>query len=58
MNPARSIGPALFAGSAAFNQLWMFIIMPIVGALIAGLSYTYLFSKHEPVASLESASEA
>jgi len=58
VNPARSIGPALFAGSSAISQLWLFIIMPIVGALIAGLSYTYLFSRQEPVASLQAATSA
>jgi aquaporin Z len=38
VNPARSIGPALFAGGAAIAQLWLFIIMPLIGgALGAGL---------------------
>ena len=36
VNPARSTGPALFAGGAYIGQLWMFWLVPLVGALIAG----------------------
>ena len=36
VNPARSIGPALFAGGTAIGQLWLFIIAPIIGGLAAG----------------------
>jgi aquaporin Z len=43
VNPARSIGPALFAGGDAILQLWLFIIFPIVGGLIAGATYGALF---------------
>lgn len=39
VNPARSIGPAIFAGSAAIGQLWLFIVAPVLGALIAGLLF-------------------
>ena len=35
VNPARSIGPALFAGGLALKQLWLFIVAPIVGGLAA-----------------------
>lgn len=35
VNPARSIGPALFAGGEALQQLWLFIIAPLAGAVIA-----------------------
>jgi aquaporin Z len=35
VNPARSIGPALFAGGAAIAQLWVFIIAPLIGGLLA-----------------------
>ena len=35
VNPARSIGPALLAGSAAIGQLWLFIVAPLLGAVIA-----------------------
>lgn len=39
VNPARSIGPALFAGSTALIQLWLFIVAPIIGAVAAGLIF-------------------
>ena len=35
VNPARSIGPALFSGGTAIAQLWLFILAPLVGAVIA-----------------------
>jgi aquaporin Z len=37
VNPARSTGPALFAGAAYISQLWLFWLAPILGAVIAGL---------------------
>lgn len=50
VNPARSIGPALFAGPDAIIQLWLFILGPLAGALIAGLAYPALFGHAgEPV---------
>lgn len=39
VNPARSVGPALFAGGAAIAQLWLFIAAPIIGAVAAGLLF-------------------
>jgi aquaporin Z len=36
VNPARSIGPAVFAGSHAIAQVWLFIVMPVVGGAVAG----------------------
>ena len=44
VNPARSIGPALFAGSDAIAQLWLFILAPIAGGLLAGYAYAALFA--------------
>lgn len=38
VNPARSTGPALIVGGAALNQLWLFWVAPIAGALIAGFA--------------------
>lgn len=37
VNPARSFGPALFAGGAALSQLWLFIVAPLVGGIAAAL---------------------
>jgi hypothetical protein len=37
VNPARSIGPTLFAGVPHIAQLWLFIIAPLIGAVAAGL---------------------
>jgi aquaporin Z len=42
VNPARSLGPAIFAGDWALTQLWMFWIAPIIGALLAGVFYFWL----------------
>jgi len=39
VDPARSTGPAIFAGGAALGQLWVFWVAPVVGAAIAGLVY-------------------
>ncbi|MEM9581549.1 MAG: aquaporin Z [Pseudomonadota bacterium] len=39
VNPARSIGPALFAGASAIGQVWLFIVAPILGAVAAGLLF-------------------
>jgi aquaporin Z len=40
VNPARSLGPALFVGGWALQQLWMFIVAPFVGAIIAAIVYS------------------
>lgn len=37
VNPARSIGPALFSGGTALSQLWLFIIAPLAGGAVAGI---------------------
>ncbi len=37
VNPARSLGPALFVGGAALNQLWLFWLAPIIGGLLAAV---------------------
>lgn len=42
VNPARSISQALFVGDWALAQLWLFILVPIAGASMAGLVYKYL----------------
>ena len=45
VNPARSTGPALFVGGWAISQLWLFWVAPILGAVIAGISYRSLFEE-------------
>ena len=37
LNPARSIGPALFAGGAALSEIWLYIVAPLIGGGIAGV---------------------
>lgn len=39
VNPARSTGPALFAGGWALQQLWLFWVAPLIGAALAGIVY-------------------
>ena len=58
VNPARSTGPALFAGSDAMLQLWAFWLAPLVGAVIAGVSYAVLLGSGEEPAPLTEATEA
>jgi len=43
VNPARSTGPALFAGGAYIGQLWLFWLAPIAGAVIAGLLTRWMY---------------
>jgi aquaporin Z len=45
VNPARSTGPALFVGGWAIEQLWLFWLAPIAGALLAGFAYKWLWDK-------------
>jgi aquaporin Z len=42
VNPARSTGPALFAGGWALDQLWLFWVAPIIGGALGGLMYKWL----------------
>ncbi|QXP53455.1 aquaporin Z [Cellulophaga sp. HaHa_2_1] len=42
VNPARSTAQALFVGTEAMGQLWLFWIAPIVGAILAGLLYKFI----------------
>ena len=50
VNPARSFGPALFAGGEALADLWVFIVAPLVGGVLAALVYKFLESKKEEAA--------
>jgi aquaporin Z len=45
VNPARSIGVAFYSGGDAIQDLWLFIIAPLVGAVIAGLLYPLTFGR-------------
>ncbi|MBE2317281.1 aquaporin Z [Solirubrobacter sp. CPCC 204708] len=49
VNPARSLGPAVFVGGWALEQLWLFIVAPIVGAVGGALLHGYLFTGAAPV---------
>ncbi len=45
VNPARSIGPALFVGGTALAQLWVFIAAPLAGGVLAGVIYKAGFTR-------------
>ena len=45
VNPARSTGPAIFAGGWALSQLWLFWIAPLIGGVIGGGIYRALFAE-------------
>jgi aquaporin Z len=47
VNPARSTGPALFAGGAYIDQLWLFWVAPIVGAMAAGALSRWMYEPDE-----------
>jgi len=48
VNPARSLGPAVFVGGWALQQLWLFWVAPIAGALVAGFAYRYVGGVNNP----------
>ncbi|MCH7720988.1 MAG: aquaporin [Planctomycetes bacterium] len=45
LNPARSIGPAVFEGGAALNVLWVFIVGPVIGGIAGWLLYGVIYGK-------------
>ena len=47
VNPARSLGPAVFAGGMALTQLWLFIVAPIVGDVLGTLIWKYAIATNE-----------
>jgi len=55
VNPARSIGPALFVGGTALNQLWLFILAPLVGGAIAAATSWYFYPEHAEPPEIEAA---
>lgn len=46
VNPARSIGPALLVGGQALGQVWMFIVAPIVGAILSAVVWKTVLEKN------------
>lgn len=55
VNPARSIGPAVFVGGWALKQIWLFIVAPLVGGLLGAGVHALLFEGEPPVPLVESA---
>lgn len=47
VNPARSLGPALFAGGEALSQLWVFIIAPLAGGIVAAIVGKFVFDTED-----------
>ncbi|KQT16344.1 porin [Chryseobacterium sp. Leaf404] len=47
VNPARSIGPAIFAQGAALSQLWLFVAAPVLGGIAAAFTYNLLIERPE-----------
>jgi len=45
VNPARSTGPALFVGGWAVKQLWLFWVAPLIGGILGGAIYRFLFGE-------------
>lgn len=45
VNPARSVATAIYGGGWAWGQLWVFIVFPILGGVIAGLAYRPMFGR-------------
>ena len=39
VNPARSLGPALLVGGQAMSQVWLFLLVPSIGGIVAGLLF-------------------
>ncbi len=49
VNPARSLGPALVVGGTALSQVWLFIVAPLVGALVAAIIHLVLADNSQDV---------
>ena len=45
VNPARSIGPALLQGGLALEQVWIFILAPLIGGTLSAYFYKYVLKK-------------
>jgi len=49
VNPARSLGPAVVVGGTAFNQVWLFIVAPLVGAIVAAAIHWMLDDRRKEI---------
>ena len=47
VNPARSFGPALFVGGDALSNVWVFLVAPLIGGVLAAIVYKFLASKKD-----------
>jgi aquaporin Z len=47
VNPARSLGPAIFVGGEALSQLWLFLVAPVIGGIIAAIIWKVFFETKE-----------
>lgn len=52
VNPARSLGPALFVGGWALQQVWLFFVAPILGAVLGAIAYGMTVKDKEPESKL------
>jgi aquaporin Z len=50
VNPARSLGPAIFSGGKALSQLWLFFVASAIGAVLAALVWKFGFEKEKSTA--------
>jgi aquaporin Z len=48
VNPARSLGPAIFATDNALSQVWLFILAPLIGSIVAAVIHKLLRAKRTP----------
>ena len=53
VNPARSLGPALFAGGEALKQVWLFVVAPLLGSVLASVTYMTLNATEEKTVTVE-----
>jgi aquaporin Z len=55
VNPARSLGPAVVLGGDALKQVWVFIVAPLAGGVLAALAYQFLFASERTTAEADAA---